>query len=112
MRHFWEYMFQCKFNLSSRVEAGGVLCTGQEDIESVDSDFLDVSNLRPEYNIYKAVYALAHALDDILQCKPGRGHFNGHSCSTVQTLEPWQVCYQYTLHLLCFQDSCCPFLLL
>ncbi|KAM8769843.1 extracellular calcium-sensing receptor-like [Acanthopagrus schlegelii] len=91
VRHFWEYMFQCKFDLSSQVEAGGALCTGQEDIESVESEFLDVSNLRPEYNIYKAVYALAHALDDILQCKPGRGHFSGHSCSTVQTLEPWQL---------------------
>ncbi|XP_036934171.1 extracellular calcium-sensing receptor-like [Acanthopagrus latus] len=91
VRHFWEYMFQCKFDLSSQVEAGGALCTGQEDIESVESEFLDVSNLRPEYNIYKAVYALAHALDNILQCKPGRGHFSGHSCSTVQTLEPWQL---------------------
>ncbi|KAM8769762.1 extracellular calcium-sensing receptor-like [Acanthopagrus schlegelii] len=91
VRHFWEYMFQCKFDLSSQVEAGGAVCTGQEDIESVESEFLDVSNLRPEYNIYKAVYALAHALDDILQCKPGRGHFSGHSCSAVQTLEPWQL---------------------
>ncbi len=73
------------------MESGGALCTGQEDLESVDTDFLDTSNLRPEYNVYKAVYALAYALDDMLQCEPGRGPFSGNSCGSLQTLEPWQV---------------------
>lgn len=67
-------------------------CTGQEDIESVESEILDVSNLRPEYNIYKAVYALAHALNDLLKCQQGRGPFPGNSCAVLQGLEPWQVC--------------------
>lgn len=73
------------------MESGGALCTGDENLENVETEFLDVSNLRPEYNIYKAVYALAHALDDMLQCVPGRGPFNGHRCATLQRLEPWQV---------------------
>uniref|UniRef100_A0A4W6FCF8 G-protein coupled receptors family 3 profile domain-containing protein n=1 Tax=Lates calcarifer TaxID=8187 RepID=A0A4W6FCF8_LATCA len=72
------------------VEAGGALCTGQEDLESVETEFLDVSDLRSEYNVYKAVYALAYALDDMLQCEPGRGPFSGHSCGNLQKLEPWQ----------------------
>lgn len=58
----------------------------------MNSEFLDVSNLRPEYNIYKAVYALAHALDDLLKCHQGRGPFPGNSCAVLKTLEPWQVC--------------------
>uniref|UniRef100_A0A4W6C8V8 G-protein coupled receptors family 3 profile domain-containing protein n=1 Tax=Lates calcarifer TaxID=8187 RepID=A0A4W6C8V8_LATCA len=73
--------------------AGGALCTGDEDLKYVETEFLDVSNLRPEYNIYKAVYALAYALDDMLQCEPGRGPFSGHSCATLQKLEPWQLMY-------------------
>ncbi|TDH14825.1 hypothetical protein EPR50_G00024680 [Perca flavescens] len=73
------------------VEAGGALCTGLEDLENVETEFLDVSNLRPEYNIYKAVYALAYALDEMLRCVPERGPFSGHSCATLQRLEPWQV---------------------
>jgi len=73
------------------VESGGTVCTGEEDLESVESEFLDISNLRPEYNVYKAVYALAYALDDMLQCEPGRGPFSEHSCANLQTLEPWQV---------------------
>ena len=93
MRRFWEYTFQCRFAPlpAGWVEAGGALCTGEEDIQSVDSELLDLSNLRPEYNIYKAVYTLAYALSDMLQCQPGRGPFSRHSCATLQTLEPWQV---------------------
>ncbi|XP_078023629.1 extracellular calcium-sensing receptor-like [Epinephelus lanceolatus] len=94
VRQFWEQTFQCRFapQPADWVEAGGDLCTGDEDLESV-TEFLDVSNLRPEYNIYKAVYALAYALDDMLQCEPGRGPFSRHSCATLQTLEPWQLVY-------------------
>ncbi|XP_019125489.2 extracellular calcium-sensing receptor [Larimichthys crocea] len=91
VRQFWEYTFQCKFDPEGSVEAGAAICTGREDIENVDTEFMDLANLRPEYNVYKAVYALAFALDDMLQCEPGRGPFSGHSCATLQRLEPWQL---------------------
>uniref|UniRef100_A0A671U5Z0 Extracellular calcium-sensing receptor-like n=1 Tax=Sparus aurata TaxID=8175 RepID=A0A671U5Z0_SPAAU len=76
---------------NSLVMAGGALCTGEEKLEDVETELLDVSNLRPEYNVYKAVYALAYALNDMLQCEPGRGPFSGHSCGNLKELEPWQV---------------------
>ena len=90
---FWEFTFQCRFTPppAGWVEAGGTLCTGQEKLEDVETELLDVSDLRPEYNVYKAVYALAYALDDMLQCEPGRGPFSGHSCGNLKQLEPWQV---------------------
>ncbi|XP_045930168.1 extracellular calcium-sensing receptor-like [Micropterus dolomieu] len=95
VKQFWEYTFQCRFTPPPEgwVEAGGELCTGQEDLENMETEFLDISNLRPEYNVYKAVYALAYALDEMLQCQPGRGPFSGHSCATLQRLEPWQLVY-------------------
>ncbi|XP_074496754.1 extracellular calcium-sensing receptor-like [Sebastes fasciatus] len=95
VNQFWEYTFQCRFAPppAGWVEAGGVLCTGQEDLESVETEFLDISNLRPEYNVYKAVYALAYALDDMLRCVPGRGPFSRHSCARLQRLELWQLVY-------------------
>ncbi|KAM9852844.1 extracellular calcium-sensing receptor-like [Aulostomus maculatus] len=94
-RQFWEHTFQCKYPPppAGWLEAGGALCTGDEQLENVETEFLDVSNLRPEYNVYKAVYALAYALDDMLQCVPGRGPFSGSSCATLQRLEPWQLVY-------------------
>ncbi|XP_057695402.1 extracellular calcium-sensing receptor-like [Corythoichthys intestinalis] len=88
VKKFWENTFHCRF---APLETGEVTCTGNENLTNVGTDFLDVSNLRPEYNIYKAVYALAHALHDLLQCVPGRGPFGGHSCATLQGLEPWQL---------------------
>ncbi|XP_050925204.1 extracellular calcium-sensing receptor-like [Lates calcarifer] len=93
VNQFWEHTFQCRFAPppAGWVEAGGALCTGQEDLENVETEFLDVSDLRPEYNVYKAVYALAYALDNMLQCEPGRGPFSGNSCASFQSLEPWQL---------------------
>uniref|UniRef100_A0A7N8WSJ9 Extracellular calcium-sensing receptor-like n=1 Tax=Mastacembelus armatus TaxID=205130 RepID=A0A7N8WSJ9_9TELE len=93
VKQFWEHTFECRFAPppADWVEAGGALCTGQEDLENVETEFMDISNLRPEYNVYKAVYALAYALHDMLQCEPGRGPFSGHSCGSLQRLEPWQL---------------------
>uniref|UniRef100_A0A3B4VPR6 G-protein coupled receptors family 3 profile domain-containing protein n=1 Tax=Seriola dumerili TaxID=41447 RepID=A0A3B4VPR6_SERDU len=95
MVRFWEYTFQCRFAPPPEgwVEAGGALCTGHEDLENVETEFLDILNLRPEYNVYKAVYALAYALDEMLHCEPGRGPFNRNSCGNLQRLEPWQLVY-------------------
>ncbi|XP_041654134.1 extracellular calcium-sensing receptor-like [Cheilinus undulatus] len=92
VRQFWEYTFQCRFAPSPGwLKAGGALCTGKEDLKNAETEYLDVSNLRPEYNIYKAVYALAYALDDMLRCEPGRGPFSRNSCAALQRLEAWQL---------------------
>ncbi|XP_063349788.1 extracellular calcium-sensing receptor-like [Pelmatolapia mariae] len=95
VNQFWEFTFQCRFAPAPPgwLESGGALCTGQEELQNVDNEFLDISNLRPEYNVYKAVYALAYTLDDMLRCKPGRGPFSGNSCAALQSLEPWQLVY-------------------
>nr|AEB77796.1 olfactory receptor family C subfamily 16 member 1 [Salmo salar] len=92
VRQFWEAVFGCRLEPPAGwVEAGGDVCTGQEDLRDVETDYGDVSELRPEYNVYKAVYALAHSLHDLLQCVPGRGPFSGHRCASLQRLEPWQL---------------------
>ncbi|KAK2847362.1 hypothetical protein Q5P01_010361 [Channa striata] len=88
MKQFWEHIFQCRFDPA---DWAGALCTGHESIKTVEIEVFDLSNLRPEYNVYKAVYALAYALHDMLQCEPGRGPFSGNNCATLQRLEPWQL---------------------
>ncbi|XP_030600116.1 extracellular calcium-sensing receptor-like [Archocentrus centrarchus] len=95
VNQFWEFTFQCRFSPAPLgwAEGGGALCTGQEELENVNTEYLDISTLRTEYNVYKAVYALAYSLDDMLRCKPGRGPFSGNSCATLQMLEPWQLVY-------------------
>uniref|UniRef100_A0A3P9B501 Extracellular calcium-sensing receptor-like n=1 Tax=Maylandia zebra TaxID=106582 RepID=A0A3P9B501_9CICH len=60
-----EFLLQIRPDL---LDSNSAICTGQEDLENVNTEFLDISNLRPEYNVYKAVYALAYSLDDMLGC--------------------------------------------
>ncbi len=67
------------------------MCTGQEDLSITETPYTDVSGLRAGYNVYKAVYALAHALHDLMQCEEGRGPFNRNSCADKTNLKPWQV---------------------
>ncbi|XP_035240782.1 extracellular calcium-sensing receptor-like [Anguilla anguilla] len=84
---FWEKMFSCSF----KADSPSRVCTGQESLEGTESAYSDVSALRYSYNVYKAVYALAHALHDLLLCTPGTGPFPGHSCAELHTLQPWQL---------------------
>ncbi|KAM6933295.1 extracellular calcium-sensing receptor-like [Xenentodon cancila] len=44
------------------------VCSGSEDLSLTVSSYTDVSPVRISYNVYKAVYAIAHALHALLDC--------------------------------------------
>uniref|UniRef100_A0A8C4XHS1 Extracellular calcium-sensing receptor-like n=1 Tax=Erpetoichthys calabaricus TaxID=27687 RepID=A0A8C4XHS1_ERPCA len=60
----WEDMFDCSFNASN-----SKTCTGSEDLQQVSNLYIDVSELGVTYNVYKAVYAVAHAFHNLLACQ-------------------------------------------
>ncbi|KAL1256608.1 hypothetical protein QQF64_012153 [Cirrhinus molitorella] len=91
LRIFWENMFVCSFKTEIDGEQMKKVCTGQEDLSATDTPYTDVSGLRAAYNVYKAVYALAHALHDLMQCEEGGGPFSGNSCADIINLKPWQL---------------------
>ncbi|KAF4101516.1 hypothetical protein G5714_017948 [Onychostoma macrolepis] len=94
LRIFWENMFRCSYETGGTVKDGEQVkkvCTGQEDLSTIKTPYTDVSGLRAPYNVYKAVYALAHALHDLIQCEKGRGPFSGNGCADITNLKPWQV---------------------
>uniref|UniRef100_A0A8C4X784 Extracellular calcium-sensing receptor-like n=1 Tax=Erpetoichthys calabaricus TaxID=27687 RepID=A0A8C4X784_ERPCA len=51
-----------------------------------ETTFKYVSQLRITYNTYKAVYAIAHALHNVLFCEN-----NTKVCHSVKEIEPWKV---------------------
>ncbi|KAJ7317410.1 hypothetical protein JRQ81_003572 [Phrynocephalus forsythii] len=66
-------------------------CTGKENITSVETPYMDYTHLRISYNVYLAVYSIAHALQDIYTCTPGKGLFTNGSCADIKKVEAWQV---------------------
>ncbi|XP_032446483.1 extracellular calcium-sensing receptor-like [Xiphophorus hellerii] len=87
LREFWETTFACSFRSST---PDTKLCSGVESLRDVDNAFTDVSELRISNNVYKAVYAVAHALHSMLNCKQG-GENVTHPCKLRDRPEPRQV---------------------
>uniref|UniRef100_A0A7N6B4V8 G-protein coupled receptors family 3 profile domain-containing protein n=1 Tax=Anabas testudineus TaxID=64144 RepID=A0A7N6B4V8_ANATE len=65
---FWETLFDCKFNQSGFAAQNQRECTGQEDLTGLQHSFTDMSLMPIFNNVYKGVYAVAHALHSILDC--------------------------------------------
>ncbi|XP_052007891.1 extracellular calcium-sensing receptor-like [Xyrauchen texanus] len=95
---FWEEMFKC--SLGKGIDSSSLRpnCNGSEVLANTGNIYSDVSQLRISYNVYKAVYAIAHALDSMLHCEPGKGPFAGGSCPNSSSIQPWQLLH-YLKHV-------------
>uniref|UniRef100_W5LL67 Extracellular calcium-sensing receptor-like n=1 Tax=Astyanax mexicanus TaxID=7994 RepID=W5LL67_ASTMX len=63
----WEALFQCTFIKLNESENTSV-CTGEEKVSEVENAFTDMSLMPIFSNVYKGVYAVAHALHNLLGC--------------------------------------------
>ncbi|XP_076591344.1 extracellular calcium-sensing receptor-like [Chaetodon auriga] len=81
----WEKLFNCKFKQSesSAVTVNQSECTGHEDLTGVQNSFTDMSLMPLFYNVYKGVYAVAHALHNILGCNK--------KCNNKVQLDPFMI---------------------
>lgn len=98
LAEFWEELFNCRLNGSLNNHSHGVdnyfdrlPCKGTEDLSEVYSPFSDVTQLRVSYNVYKAVYLVAHALQDMSNCIVGQGPFLNGTCANPKNFKCWQV---------------------
>ncbi|XP_043926781.1 vomeronasal type-2 receptor 1-like [Protopterus annectens] len=92
VKEFWELSFGCKFLLGNfSVSASSQICTGSEDFMHIKNAFPDVSQLRVSYNVYKAAYAIAHALHNLQLCDIRNGPFKNRSCADMLNLHPYQL---------------------
>ncbi|XP_029302613.1 extracellular calcium-sensing receptor-like [Cottoperca gobio] len=66
-------------------------CSGEESLLEQHSAYMNTSSPRVAYNVYKAVYAIAHSLHNLLLCQPGSGPFQNNSCAQSKNIHPWQL---------------------
>ncbi|KAM3915741.1 extracellular calcium-sensing receptor-like [Leptodactylus fuscus] len=92
IREFWEQVFSCKWNNVSNV-TNVPSCTGKEDLTKVDKSVYDTTNFRLSVSVYNAVYAVAHAIDNMLSCQGGSGPFTNGTCANIESFQPWQLFY-------------------
>ncbi|XP_040902242.1 extracellular calcium-sensing receptor-like [Toxotes jaculatrix] len=80
---FWETLFSCKLKQSESSAENQRECTGHEDLTGVHNSFTDMSLMPIFNNVYKGVYAVAHALHSILGCN--------ETCNNKVQLDPFTI---------------------
>ncbi|KAL1256596.1 hypothetical protein QQF64_012141 [Cirrhinus molitorella] len=71
LTEFWESSFSCSLKRQSVFSTGMPECNGTEDLRALQNPYTDTSQLRVTNMVYKATYAIAHALHSIV-CKESR----------------------------------------
>ncbi|XP_040902409.1 extracellular calcium-sensing receptor-like [Toxotes jaculatrix] len=97
VRDFWEIMVGCRPVLpreNTDAEATNKICTGNETLINSQDVFFNVTQLRVAYNVYTAVYAIAHALHQLVFCQPA-GEKLVRPCLHISEIQPKEV----TAHL-------------
>lgn len=87
LKEFWETTFSCSFQSDMHQ---GTQCSGTEKLNDIQNPFTDVSELRISNNVYKAVYAVAHAMHAMFKCDQS-GEAVNQSCTSNEDFELKQV---------------------
>ena len=75
---------------------GESLCDGTEDIQTLQSPYTDTSQLRITNMVYKAVYAIAHAMHNAVCQKTN----STRECDKLTRIESKQVCPKEIRHII------------
>ncbi|XP_057203741.1 extracellular calcium-sensing receptor-like [Triplophysa rosa] len=89
VQELWEALYGCSPSISLNSHLPS--CTGKETLREEHSAYMNTSSPRVSYNVYKAVYAFAHSLHNLIHCTPGNGLFENFSCADFNNVFPWQL---------------------
>ncbi|XP_028817594.1 extracellular calcium-sensing receptor-like [Denticeps clupeoides] len=94
LQEFWEDTFNCRLaQHHSNLDTGKGLkiCTGTENLSAVNVPYTDTSQLRISNMVYKAMYAIAHAIHGVV-CKDNENQ--QPQCNKNTVVQPYQVLEQ------------------
>nr|XP_028607780.1 vomeronasal type-2 receptor 26-like [Podarcis muralis] len=99
LKDFWEQAFDCTFPdlLMQDTET----CTGEEKLECLPGHLFEMGMTGHSYNIYNAVFVVAHALHAVYSFRSK--HRAGDKRFELQDLQPWQL--HYFLQGILFNNS-------
>ncbi|XP_062992831.1 vomeronasal type-2 receptor 26-like [Elgaria multicarinata webbii] len=100
IQNFWEQAFSCPLKISSVNVEGKEFCSGDEKLESLPSTFFEMDLTGHSYNVYNAVYAVAHTLHAIYE---SRRRYVGGGRVTFPNVQPWQ--FHHFLRTILFNNS-------
>ncbi|XP_067851824.1 extracellular calcium-sensing receptor-like [Heptranchias perlo] len=88
VNEFWEETFDCAMQnvTRSNPQSQARQCTGNELLHEINNQYTDTSQLRVSYRVYEAVYAIAHALHNMLSC-------GNNGCANMSDFESRQLLY-------------------
>ncbi|XP_067851016.1 extracellular calcium-sensing receptor-like [Heptranchias perlo] len=101
LNEFWEATFRCRFRPENTTAENNQMrqCTGNENLNQINNKYSDLTVDGGSYNVYKAVYSVAHALQNLNTCEQGKGPFKNNSCADISNFEPWQLLhYMYSVN--------------
>ncbi|XP_049929096.1 extracellular calcium-sensing receptor-like [Epinephelus moara] len=88
LAEFWEDAFNCSLGKSAATDKS--ICDGTEDIQMIESPYTDTSQLRITNMVYKAVYAIVHAIHNAV-CQESN---STTQCDKFTKTEPREVLTQ------------------
>nr|XP_028606917.1 vomeronasal type-2 receptor 26-like [Podarcis muralis] len=92
IQDFWEQAFDCLLTTSKEWEGEeNKTCTGEENLESLPGGLFEMKMTGHSYNVYNAIYAVAHALNAIFKSKSMNRRLEEGRKMAFQNAEPWQV---------------------
>uniref|UniRef100_A0A670JL10 G-protein coupled receptors family 3 profile domain-containing protein n=1 Tax=Podarcis muralis TaxID=64176 RepID=A0A670JL10_PODMU len=89
IQDFWEQAFSCSLKSNEEEERENKICTGKEKMENIPGVLFEMDMTGHSYNVYNAVYAVAHALHAMyMHSFKYRTMEEGRKLA-VQNIQPW-----------------------
>ncbi|XP_078234882.1 vomeronasal type-2 receptor 26-like [Pogona vitticeps] len=93
LRDFWKEAFECGFLNPGDSREAGNSCTGAEKLESLPGTFFEMNMTGHSYSIYNAVYAVAHALQNMQLHQPNKRRPMNGARAFSKNQQSWQLHY-------------------